>query len=243
MGKQSKRNARRQADFVDYVQPKTEVVSSISQVSLGQAPHLSLDRLTANRNGYVTLLDSHLASLESILSSDSPAIVRITTHIDLIQQTYSQINEFSETIRQLLSPEAFTADLLAGSVRDNKALDALNQAKSFLKSHSASSKSSSAPTCSQSHHTHKLEPLKLPQFAGNILSYQNFIDSFTSCIHNRSDFSDTIKYQYLLNCLSGSALADLSGLKLDPSSYQIALDILNSNYGQKTKVIQSHLVG
>lgn len=87
----------------------------------------------------------------------------------------------------------------------------------------------------------KLEKLSLPNFDGNILSFQNFWESFDSRVHSNANLNPIDKFDYLRNCCQGSAADALKPLPRTASGYQLAVDTLKRRFGRLAPVINLRL--
>ncbi|KAL3125919.1 hypothetical protein niasHT_009448 [Heterodera trifolii] len=83
-----------------------------------------------------------------------------------------------------------------------------------------------------------LPKTELPNFSGNCVEYQSFWNSFKSCVHDLP-LSDSIKFTYLKQCLSGTPLTLISPLPISDQSYNDALDLLTKSYDNPEDVARS----
>lgn len=56
-------------------------------------------------------------------------------------------------------------------------------------------------------HHNRLPQIKLPKFDGKYSEYNRFINTFNTLVHEDATISVIDKFNYLLNCLCGQALA------------------------------------
>ena len=118
-----------------------------------------------------------------------------------------------------------------------KELD-IEKARTESEGRSRISSASDSPSRSQSSvTTMKLPKYQLPQFDGDILAYQSFIQSFTAAVHNNQYISDVEKFIQLRSLLKGQAAQDVMGLDPSAENYEGALKLLESRYGRKKTVI------
>ncbi|XP_011858659.1 PREDICTED: uncharacterized protein LOC105556188 [Vollenhovia emeryi] len=68
-----------------------------------------------------------------------------------------------------------------------------------------------------------------------------FKDAFESLIHKNHKLSSVQKFQYLRSSLKDEALQVVSGLNTSAANYQVAWDLMTSQYGNKRLIINSHL--
>ncbi|XP_065365533.1 uncharacterized protein LOC135958562 [Calliphora vicina] len=83
-------------------------------------------------------------------------------------------------------------------------------------------------------HQNRLPQLKLPKFDGKYSEFSRFISTFKTLVHNESHIPIIDKFNYLLNCLSGQALAVIEPFQVVESNYQKALDHLIERYDNKS---------
>ena len=87
----------------------------------------------------------------------------------------------------------------------------------------------------------KLPKIQLQDFYGNPLDYPAFWDAFESTIDANPQLSPVNKFNYLKGMLKGQAEAAISDLKITADNYKIALDILQSRFGNTDFIISAHM--
>ena len=87
----------------------------------------------------------------------------------------------------------------------------------------------------------KLPKIQLQDFYGNPLDYPAFWDAFESTINANPQLITVNKFNYLKGMLKGQAEAAISGLKITADKYKIALDILQSRFGNTDVIISAHM--
>ena len=85
-----------------------------------------------------------------------------------------------------------------------------------------------------------LPKLPLPTFDGDVMFWNSFYDQFMSTIDKR-EMEPVVKLNYLIQCLSGEALAAIKGFPISNGSYRQALHLLKSRYAVPSKIIQANL--
>ena len=96
----------------------------------------------------------------------------------------------------------------------------------------ATSTSSSSP---------KLPALKLPHFNGKYGEYTRFITTFTNMVHDNASLTSVDKFNYLLTCLSGAALAVVEPFQITDENYSKALERLKERYDNKVLIFLEHI--
>ena len=86
-------------------------------------------------------------------------------------------------------------------------------------------------------HSIKLPPLKLQNFNGDPLHFNEWINNFYSMIHHNPSITDTHRITYPQNSVSGKAKDLIHAYSCDPSYYQTALNVLINHFGDRTIVV------
>lgn len=76
----------------------------------------------------------------------------------------------------------------------------------------------------------QLPKLSLPNWNGDLKSYESFVDIFTSLIHTNEDLNDIDKFQYLLLSLTDEPLNLLKSIPLTSENYNLAFETLTNRY-------------
>ncbi|XP_073814252.1 uncharacterized protein [Musca autumnalis] len=87
----------------------------------------------------------------------------------------------------------------------------------------------------------RLPSLKLPNFNGKYSEYQRFITAFHNIVHENPSISIIEKFNYLLNCLSGPALAVVEAFQVCEENYEKALNRLEERYDNKVLIFLEHI--
>ncbi|XP_073828191.1 uncharacterized protein [Musca autumnalis] len=87
----------------------------------------------------------------------------------------------------------------------------------------------------------RLPSLKLPNFDGKYSEYQRFITAFNNIVHDNPTISLIEKFNYLLNCLSGPALAVVQPFQVCEENYEKALQRLQERYDNKVLIFLEHI--
>ena len=86
-----------------------------------------------------------------------------------------------------------------------------------------------------------LPKLKLPQFDGKYADYKRFITSFNNMVHDNLSLTPIDKFNYLLNCLSGPALAVVKPFQVTDENYPKALERLKERYDNNVLIFLEHI--
>ncbi|XP_073821302.1 uncharacterized protein [Musca autumnalis] len=87
----------------------------------------------------------------------------------------------------------------------------------------------------------RLPSLKLPNFDGKYSEYQRFITAYNNIVHENHSISVIEKFNYLLNCLSGPALAVVEPFQVCEDNYEKALQRLQERYDNKVLIFLEHI--
>ncbi|XP_073845474.1 uncharacterized protein [Musca autumnalis] len=87
----------------------------------------------------------------------------------------------------------------------------------------------------------RLPSLKLPNFNGKYSEYQRFITAFNNMVHENPSISIIEKFNYLINCLSGPALAVVEPYQICEENYEKALQRLQERYDNKVLIFLEHI--
>ena len=94
-------------------------------------------------------------------------------------------------------------------------------------------------TTLNSAHYQRLPKLTLPNFDGDVQTWQTFWDSFESTVHQNSNLTDVERFSYLKSQLEGEVARTINGFALTHTNYARAVDLLREWYGQKHKIIHT----
>ncbi|XP_073820296.1 uncharacterized protein [Musca autumnalis] len=87
----------------------------------------------------------------------------------------------------------------------------------------------------------RLPSLKLPKFDGKYSEYKRFITAFNNMVNDNPAISVIEKFNYLLNCLSGPALAVVEPFQVCEENYEKALNRLEERYDNKVLIFLEHI--
>ena len=90
-------------------------------------------------------------------------------------------------------------------------------------------------------HSIKLPPLKLPNFNGDPLHFNERINNFYSIIHHNTSITDTHRITSQQNSVSGKAKDLIHADSYDPSYYQSGLNELINHFGDLTIVVNAFI--
>lgn len=85
----------------------------------------------------------------------------------------------------------------------------------------------------------KLPKITLPTFSGDLSTWNNFVDLFSTLVDGNATLTGIEKFQYLISCLSGEALAIVKGVSLSSDNYAVAFENLKKRYSNKRLLADS----
>ena len=91
-------------------------------------------------------------------------------------------------------------------------------------------------------HSSRLPSIKLPKFDGKYAEYERFITAFNNLVHENHSITDVDKFNYLLNSLSGPALAVVEPFQVTEQNYGKALKRLKERYDNKVDHCEKSLI-
>lgn len=97
-----------------------------------------------------------------------------------------------------------------------------------------------ASTSSSSNQS-RLPSLKLPRFDGKYGDYKRFITTFNNMVHDNPSITPIDKFNYLLSCLFGPALAVVKPFQVSDENYPKALHRLQQRYDNKVLLFMEHI--
>ena len=87
----------------------------------------------------------------------------------------------------------------------------------------------------------KLPKVELPKFDGSVTEWMSFRDFFGNAVHRNSSLSNIDKFTYLKASLTGKAAEAIAGLPLTRANYDSAWGLLEKQFGDKQRLIESFM--
>ena len=76
----------------------------------------------------------------------------------------------------------------------------------------------------------KLPEIKIPEFSGNSIDWEQFWDLFTSLIDSRTDLPVSVKFSFLKSALKGTSAKLIAGFSVTKANYEEAKALLVKQY-------------
>ncbi|GBP10481.1 hypothetical protein EVAR_70789_1 [Eumeta japonica] len=145
--------------------------------------------------------------------------------LEILESYFKQLSHIQTKIENLSPTEDSRGD------NEDLFISAKAKIMEYLKPHRSSVSMEAShinTTFSASPSLSRLPSLKLPKFDGKYAEYERFITSFNNMVHDNAAISNIDKFNYLINCLSGPALAVVEPYQVTESNYPKALERLKA---------------
>ena len=198
-----------------------------------------------SKKGY---LRRAIHSLNDCLKTEAIDIVHVKKYLDIMIEKYKDLKSISNKLVELhrynKNDEAAEAELnkmdeIENIVIENKSLAEYKLAE--IKREKEEIINENNDDNKEKFHVN-LPKLQFKKFAGKIEDYEEFMDMYTTVIHENQSLTKTQKFLYLKNYLIGEAKCLLDGLSITNENYDAAMDILKNKYGNKDVLISYHVI-
>jgi hypothetical protein len=178
---------------------------------------------------------------------DSTDIVELEHYRDGLIEVLQNLIVLDGSVQDLLEDEKYAADvekceeLVDGAKRAIRNTDKIiKEKRGEIPPHTAgrSQVTQSPPKIIQEV---KLRAIKLEQFSGNIETWSRFWEHFESSVDKNPSVSIINKHVFFRGYLEGKPKRLANGIAVTEETYEQTKKLLNSRYGDKNRVIQSHL--
>jgi len=173
-------------------------------------------------------------NLRTLKAQDPKNIDEINVYVDTLKSQNSRLQSLNEQL------DDFELDETEFSEQYSKLENYETNVDIVLAEFSVLLRSLNTPISDTDKNFIRLPKLSLPVFDGNILKWQEFVESFKAAVDN-PHLSSVQKFQYLKSSLSGEAASLLEGMPLTGENFQIALNLLEERYGSKRACIRAHI--
>lgn len=161
-----------------------------------------------------------------------------------LQETLNSLIVLDDSIQDLLNDTEYDADVGACEDYIDKCKRALRKAKGLLsteRSEGHNAANTQMAALNQTAPEIKLPTIKLPIFSGDIETWPTFWEQFETSIDKNSGVSPINKHVFLRSYLQGEPKNLVDGISVTAATYEQTKQILRSKYGDKNKIIQSHI--
>ena len=218
-------------------------------------------RLRLSRRGF----RAHLATLTTSLnelsgrSKEHPLeeddVIALTSLLEQLTRKKQILSDLDEKIVALVDEKDLEAEIVESEELQSSISRNITRAKRLLNNPKPPASTSDSPHRDGGERREerpiagavahdniiRLPRLNMPVFSGDPLSWEPFWDSFKAAVHSSPSLSAVQKLTYLRSQLQGSAAKVISGLTLTDASYDHSVALLKERFGQKPKLIQTHM--
>lgn len=129
------------------------------------------------------------------------------------------------------------AELLQARLDRDKMEAAAAAASASVVAQAAAAKASTPPPQVVIVKKPPLPPLPIPRFAGDAMDYANFMAIFDETVHKNETIGPSQKLVYLQSYVDGEAKRLIGRIMISDANYEIAKEILKSNFGNSSQTI------
>jgi hypothetical protein len=198
-------------------------------------------RERTNTKRFVTEIDSF---------TDDTSFDDYEHYRDRLQDTLGRLISLDDTIHDLLSGSEYTDDAERCEEYIDSAKRAIRKVSRAIERKFAASTANigitdspplraTAPIPATS--SVRLPPIKLEPFSGNVEKWSRFWEQFESSIDNDHTLSTINKHVFLRGYLNDEPKQLVEGIAVVAETYEETKKILKARYGDKNRIIQSHL--
>ena len=187
-----------------------------------------------------------VASINAL--EDSSPVDDYEYYHERLRETLDKLIVLDDTIQDRLSDEEFDADVTKCEEYVDSAKRALQRASKKTDQRLVTSTSSlsinqpvTPPGSTIITPSVKLPTIKLEPFSGDIETWSRFWEQFQSSVDQNPTVSVIDKHVFLRGYLEGEARRLVDGIAVTADTYSETKRILQSKYGDKNRIIQSHL--
>ena len=166
---------------------------------------------------------------------------------DRLQEILQILIALDESVQDLLGDEEYTVDaekceeLVDGVKRAVRKADRIIKEKHGETAPHTTGRSQTTPSQPKLIQEIKLPTIKLEPFAGNIETWSRFWEQFESSVDKNPSVSTINKHVFLRGYLEGEPKRLVDGIAVTEETYEQTKEILRARYGDKNRIIQSHL--
>ena len=169
-------------------------------------------------------------------------IENLVASLEVAEQKYSKVQELNAEAELIIEEEDLDQFSEEGMNIEIELKTNISRLRKFISEHSnkpTKGEANTLPTSTKSNV--KLPRLEIVKFNGEYTKWQTFYDSFQAAVDNNNTLSNVEKFNYLRSYLANDAYNCVAGLSLTNENYVQALNLLKERYGNKQKIITSHV--
>lgn len=204
-----------------------------------------LRKLNTKLHSIQSTLDMHSKLIEKI-NVDDPStynIHKIRSFKRICFPLYDEFQEICTSIQELSIDNASEIKRIDDIRADlyNKYLDIDSIVNEILPESEPESSPNISNSCNHTDNDIELPRISVPNFHGDIASWNAFKSSYISLIHSKVNFTNHKKLHLLRNCLKGEALDIISSVEIDGKNYKLCWELLLETYDNKRQIISHHI--
>ena len=201
------------------------------------------DTLRASVTGARRQLTLRIKAIKQAITESN--VVLVKSRLSLLENSYETLQQLDQALADVYNAATDAESEKLAEIEATKAFEYDDNASSCLfetriwleKNDLSVGASSNRPTKPEV----KLGKLTLPNFNGDILSFQTFWESFQSRVDSNPHLNEIDKFDYLRNCCKGKAADVLEPFPRTASGYDLALSTLKRRFGRRAPVINLRL--
>lgn len=152
----------------------------------------------------------------------------------------SEIEELSDNIEEQLNKRSITEnDFFSQLAFAQDIVDSFSN--NFVQQERSLTQSEKNICCGHNNNTVNLPTINLPTFDGNHTKWLEFRDTFELLVNENKHIAAINKFQYLRNCLVGSASVAIRSIEFAEANYELAWRKVCDRYNNKNTLINNHL--
>lgn len=202
----------------------------------------TLQKKIKSRDLHATNLHKLFSKVEEIYKDyEEEKLEELLATLEIAEMKYSKVSELNSEVEAALEGDDQEEMSEKGMSLEIELKTKISRLKRFIKEHSMPIQSPKSEKVSTKSSNVKLPRLEIMKFNGEFTKWQTFYDSFEAAVEKNQSLSNIEKFNYLRSYLGNDAYNCIAGLSLTNENYIQALDLLKERYGNKQKIITSHV--
>eukprot|EP00795_Rhopilema_esculentum_P004932 gene4932-21272_t len=207
-----------------------------------KTPEILLDESRKMRDVAKQTLDLFLDTVDDVFQRNRPSELRRTKK--RIEEKLVSLKKLNQQISEYMIQMGVSCEEVAQfNFRSESDLDAHEDTIADIEDALQRLEKKKAPeirTNVVAQQNAKLPKLQINAYAGEPLKWREFWEQFKNNIHS-SSLEATTKFSYLRELLIGKASAVIRGLSLSAENYEVAIDLLQQEFGDDTRLRSAHI--
>lgn len=200
----------------------------------------TLQKKIKSRDLHATNLNKLFSKVEEIYKDfDDERLEELMASLEIAETKYSKVSEINAEMEAALEGDDQEEMSEKGMEMEIELKTKISRLKRFIKDHSMQTPKVERVSTKSSNV--KLPRLEIMKFTGEFTKWQTFYDSFEAAVEKNQSLSNIEKFNYLRSYLANDAYNCIAGLSLTNENYIQALNLLKERYGNKQKIITSHV--